>query len=101
MVWDLRGALLKKGEFESARLATFEFRQRVRAFRLLAEAIGEDADELARRTVRTPDDELLATLEADRPDRAGTLAALLAQCQAEARVQLVAELGDPTPTRLL
>lgn len=36
MAWDLRRALLKKGEFESARLIDFEFRERARTMKLLA-----------------------------------------------------------------
>ena len=40
MVFDLRGALLKKEEAESARLMDFEFRLRARTMRLLAARIG-------------------------------------------------------------
>src|SRR3546814_8238077 len=36
MAWDLRRALLKKVEFESARLHDFEFRERARTMKLLA-----------------------------------------------------------------
>src|SRR3546814_10695286 len=36
MAWDLRRALLKKGEFESARLIDFEFRERARTMKLIA-----------------------------------------------------------------
>jgi hypothetical protein len=34
MAWDLRAALLRKEEFESARLTDFDFREMVRAMRL-------------------------------------------------------------------
>ena len=44
MTFDLGKAFAKKGEFESARLADFEFRQRARTFRLMAEKIGREAD---------------------------------------------------------
>lgn len=101
MVWDLRGALLKKGEFETARLAEFAFKHRVRTFRLLAEAIGEDADALARLTVRATDTQMLERMADARPDLAVTLASLHDRCAVEARTQLIAELGDPTPHRLL
>jgi hypothetical protein len=43
MVWDLRRALLKKDEFESARLTDFEFREMLRAIRLLAEEANVEA----------------------------------------------------------
>lgn len=39
MVWDLGKAMRKKEEFESARLVDFEFRQRVRATRLIAQKL--------------------------------------------------------------
>ena len=40
MVFDLGKAMRKKEEFESARLMDFDFRQRVRATRLMARALG-------------------------------------------------------------
>ena len=48
MAWDLRRALLKKEEFESARLMNFEFRQRARATRLLARELGLGDEALVR-----------------------------------------------------
>ena len=101
MVWDLRGALLKKGEFESARLAAFDFKLRVRAFRLLAAKVGEDPDEWTRRTVHKTDSELLEMLAPERPDLAAELPSELERCMVAARRQLIAEEGDPTPHRLL
>ena len=101
MVWDLRGALLKKGEFESARLAEFEFKLRVRSFRLLADRLRQDGDLFAKRTLRETDEELLAALAEACPSRAGELGELFNKVQAEARAALIAELGDPTPNRLL
>src|SRR5690349_16106879 len=58
MVFDLGKAMRKKEEFESARLADFEFRQRARTFRLMAEKIGHKADEarIVAMTARMNDD---------------------------------------------
>ena len=56
MPFDLRRALLRKEEHESARLMEFEFRHRARTFRLMAEALGVDAAEAARLTAGGDDD---------------------------------------------
>jgi hypothetical protein len=97
MVWDLRRALLKKEEFESARLTDFEFREMVRAIRLLAEELGVEVTpvlhELADRGVQAA----LALL-ADGDE--GSIEARYWQARAQARRQLIAERGDPSPHRL-
>src|SRR5689334_7119705 len=59
MAWDLAKAMAKKGEFESARLADFEFRQRARTFRLMAEARGEDPSALVSMIAQKSDDAIL------------------------------------------
>lgn len=100
MVWDLRGALLKKEEFESARLANFEFRQRARAMRLLAVRIGCDPDSIAMRIAEKPDEGILADLAEELARDPQTLVADYIECWVEARAQLVEEIGDPTPQRL-
>ena len=96
MVWDLRGALLKKEEFESARLQNFEFRQRARAMRLLAAELGEDPQRLVVEIAEHDDAAILARLA----ERHGDLAERYGRCRSEARAQLIAEIGDPTPHRL-
>jgi hypothetical protein len=100
MVWDLRGALLKKQEVESARLAEFDFRLRVRTMRLLAPQLGVEEEELVSAIMRKPD----ALVLADLAERLGIEPADLQQrhdaCGITARAQLVDELGDPTPHRL-
>jgi hypothetical protein len=101
MVWDLRGALLKKEERESARLMDFEFRLRARTWRLVAEALGDDANEVARLTAQLDDDGIAAQLATHHPDQAAELPALIQRCAAEARQALIAEIGDPSPYRLL
>jgi hypothetical protein len=92
MVWDLRGALLKKAELESARLDDFEFRLRARTFRLLAEAAGLDAAALVAEIATHRDEAIL--------DRHPELRARYPEAQALARRQLIAERGDPTPYKL-
>lgn len=100
MAFDLRGAMLKKQEFESARLAEFDYRWRARTMRLLAARLDPalSPDEMATETARHEDAAILAELAARYPD-AG-VEALYRQCRAEARRALIEKLGDPTPHRL-
>lgn len=100
MVFDLRGALLKKEEVESARLDDFEFRLRVRTMRLLARAIGEDVDTLVNAVALYDDDHILADLQNTSELPPARLGLNYANCRAEARRQLIAERGDPSPHRL-
>ncbi len=101
MVWDLRGALLKKQEVESARLAEFEFRHRVLTFRMLAREMGLDEAEMARRVASSRPDELLAELAASSEMDGEAFDRLYQRIHADARRQLIAEIGDPSPYRLL
>ena len=101
MVFDLRRAFLKKQEFESARLMDFEFRQRARTFRLLAERLGLDPAALATRTAKGDDASVLGWIEAETKRPRVELVQLHGECSTDARKQLIAELGDPTPHRLL
>ncbi|WP_344696646.1 hypothetical protein [Sphingomonas rosea] len=96
MAWDLRGAFLKKGERESARLADFEFRLRVRTLRLFARELGLDEDETVALVARGDDDAALAALGSgvDLRER-------FAHCRDRARRELIAERGNPAPHRLL
>lgn len=100
MAFDLRGAMLKKQEVESARLAEFDYRWRARTMRLLAARLdaGLSGDEMAAATARHDDDAILAELMARYPD--GGVQQLYDQCRAQARIALIEELGDPTPHRL-
>lgn len=100
MAFDLRAALLRKEEVESARLMDFEFRQRARTFRLLAEALGVGGDELVSEIALSDDAGILDRLVAERRLDRAELGASYARCRAEAYRQLVGELGDPTPHRL-
>lgn len=100
MVWDLRGALLKKQEVETARLADFEFRQRVRGYRLLADELGLEALDLVHAAAERSDGAILPEL-ADRSGRPlDQIRALHAESMTKARRQLLEELGDPAPHRL-
>ncbi|NML04980.1 hypothetical protein [Sphingomonas sp. G-3-2-10] len=96
MVFDLRGALLKKEETESARLVDFEFRLRARTMRLLAPVIGHDPDAMAMRIALQDDEAILIDLAATNPD----IRLRFAEARDEARRQLIAERGDPTPYKL-
>lgn len=103
MVWDLRAALLRKGEVESARLDDFSFRERARAMRLLAGRIdpGLDPLELVMMIAVGEDETNLAKLLDLYPElEPVSLRALYGRCRAEARADLIAEIGDPTPHRL-
>ena len=100
MAFDLRGALLKKQEVESARLAEFDYRWRARTMRVLAAQLdpGLSGDEMAAETARHDDEAILAELAVRYPE-AG-VRQLYDQCRAQARLALIEELGDPTPYRL-
>jgi hypothetical protein len=100
LAFDLRAALLRKQETETARLVDFEFRLRARTMRLLAPAIGEPAEALVALVALHPDEGILERLADARPDRAPELQPLYARARAEARAQLIAEYGDPAPHRL-
>ena len=93
MVFDLRGALLKKAEVESARLDDFEFRLRARTMRLLAPLLGIEVETLVGRIAVEPDEAILASL----PE---TALAWYEEARTEARRQLIEERGDPTPHKL-
>lgn len=100
MVWDLRAALLKKEEFESARLMDFEFRQRARATRLLARMLGLDEEQLVREIAVQDEAGVIAlAAETARVEREA-VAVQYRQCLATARSELISERGDPSPHRL-
>jgi hypothetical protein len=93
--------LLKKQEVESARLADFEFRLRARTMKLLATRLGVEPAVLIALVARHGDDVLLDHVAPLCPGvEIPALHALFDGCRAEARAQLVEELGDPSPYRL-
>ena len=100
MVWDLRGALLKKAELETARLLDFEFRHRVRTMRLLAAELDMDGDDLVRLIVLEADEAILKDLVGKTNLTMSELQDRFKQCATRARAELVAELGDPQPYRM-
>ncbi|WP_408591601.1 hypothetical protein [Novosphingobium sp.] len=100
MVWDLGKAMQKKEEFETGRLLDFAFRQRVRATRLLARKLGMDEASLVDEIALRGDDDLLDQVAERMARSKAEVAGAYGQCLGEARKQLVAELGDPTPHRL-
>lgn len=101
MAFDLRRALLRKEEHESARLMDFEFRHRARTFRLMAEALGVNAEAVVKRIAHSDDDGVLAWLAEQAKRDAMEVRELASRCAARARKELIAEIGDPTPNRLL
>lgn len=100
MAFDLRAALLRKEEMESARLMDFAFRQRARTFRLLAAIVDIDAAALVRETAFHDDAAILDTLANDLAVPRDDLDRHYATCRANAYKELVIELGDPAPHRL-
>jgi exoribonuclease II len=100
MVWDLGKAMQKKEEFESARLMDFEFRQRVRATRLFAQKVGADEAELLDQLVLRKDRTLIQLLAQAMSCSVSDLNEIYESCLGEARLQLISEIGDPTPYRL-
>jgi len=100
MAFDLRRALLGKEDKDSARLMDFEFRQRARTFRLMAEALGIDSAALVRTIALHTDPAILDGLANDLPKSREELGELYVRCRADAHRQLAGELGDPTPHRL-
>lgn len=100
MVWDLRGAMLKKEEMETSRLLDFEFRLRARTMRLLASVCGQDPSELVGQIVMHDDQTILARLAEETGQPVEFVNSRWARCKARARTQLIAERGDPEPHRL-
>lgn len=100
MVWDLGKAMRKKEEFESGRLTDFEFRQRVRATRLFARSLGLNEAELVGEIALRNEEELLDLIVGQSSRSRVDLGRIFENCRGEARQQLIAERGDPTPNRL-
>lgn len=101
MAFDLGAMLRRKGEFETARLDDFEFRQRARTIRLFAERRGLDPAPLLQQTALGDDEKLLAFLtEGLSETDAEALVRDWFAARADAYRQLVEELGDPTPIRM-
>jgi hypothetical protein len=98
--WDLAKALHKKAEVETARLQDFAFHQRARAIGLIARAHGLDPVGLAASLSVCADTRLLHDLAAATGHTPAATAAILAEAMANARRDLIAEQGDPSPHRL-
>ena len=98
MAFDLQKMLHRKGEFESARLDAFAFRVRARTMRGLAERLAIDPEDLVRRIAASEDDAILDGLSAEHG--AGRTHTAYVNARAEAELEAIAELGDPTPVRL-
>jgi hypothetical protein len=90
----------KKEEFESERLMNFEFWQRVRATRLFARQVGLNEETLVGEIAMRGSDDLLDLVAQNASRSRDDIATIYEQCLSEARLQLIAERGDPTPNRL-
>jgi hypothetical protein len=93
MTFDLGNALNRKAEFESARLDDFKFRLRARTMRLLGEALGRDPVPLVAAIAVEDDSSIVASLGPGAEIAYRTAVA-------QARTELIAERGDPSPHRL-
>lgn len=97
MTFDLGKALLRKEEYESARLTEFEFAEMVRALKALTTGLDAAVEPvlgvLAEQGLQ-PALQHLAN-HAGRDVEADYL-----RCRAEARARLIEERGDPSPIRL-
>lgn len=100
MVWDLRTALLRKEEFESARLTDCEFRAMIRAMRLTAAALDVAAGPLLGELAEHGEPAALAWLAGEADRDIAVVDDLYSKSRAEARRQFIAERGDPSPVRL-
>ena len=100
MTWDLRGALLKKGEMESSRLMDFEFRLGARTIRLLAESLGGDCQQFVARIIRHSDEKILQMLALETSQPLDVLKSQWLDCNSKARAALILERGNPAPFKL-
>lgn len=100
MAFDLGLAMRKKEEFESARLMDLKFRLRARAARSLASSLGISATAAASLVAAAPEAELVERLAELAAAPVDVVRQEYQRCLAEARENLVAERGDPTPHRL-
>jgi hypothetical protein len=100
MVWDLRAALLRKEEFESARLTDFEFRETVRALRLTIAELGAEAKPMLHELADHGVEAALAMLAANAGRTEAEVESIYLRARVEARRQLIKERGDPSPVRL-
>lgn len=97
MAFDLGKALLRKEEYESARLTEFEFTEMVRALKALAHDVGAEVEPMLGLLAERGLGAALALLSA----RAGRdIGQDYLHCRAKARARLIEERGDPSPVRL-
>ena len=99
MVLDLGKALLRKEEYESARLTEFEFTEMVRALKALAAEREVPTEPLLGTLIDRGLDAAVASLVDGEAGLQRAWADYL-RLRAIAREQLIAERGDPSPIRL-
>lgn len=107
-MFDLARAFAKKQEVESARLDEYLFRHRARKMRLLAQSLAGrtvgalDPRSLAASVAVQGDEAILEGLRARlaEPMADSEWSRLVLAAESQARLELVAEHGDPEPHRL-
>ncbi|ABD27639.1 hypothetical protein Saro_3204 [Novosphingobium aromaticivorans DSM 12444] len=97
MTFDLGKALLRKEEYESARLTEFDFAEMVRALKALAGELGADVEPMLGILAENGLASALLHLRAIAQRDVG---ADYLRCRAVARAKLIEERGDPSPVRL-
>jgi hypothetical protein len=100
MTWDLAKAMHRKAEFETARLQDFAFRQRARAVSLLARSQGLDPASIVGEIAEHDDAGMIDLFAEHTGLGRAEMAAAYDAALSQARLQLVAERGDPTPHRM-
>jgi hypothetical protein len=100
MNFDLRSAIIKRSEWETARAADFDFRHRARTIGRVAAALGCDAEAWVPLVAELDDAALCSRLAEAAARTLADVTRLHARESAAVRSELVAELGDPTPTTL-
>lgn len=97
MTFDLGKALLRKEEYESARLTEFEFAEMVRALKALAVELAVPVEPMLGVLAERG---LSAALGHLRELAGREVEADYLRCRADARAKLIEERGDPSPVRL-
>ncbi|NKJ43217.1 hypothetical protein [Novosphingobium sp. SG720] len=101
MAFDLRNALLRKEEYESARIAAYDFATTVHALKAVAAQWGQHPVPLLDRMVEQGLAAAL-TMLAGRSGQPGTAVdAQFLRALADARTRWIARHGDPAPVRLV
>ncbi|MCW1987805.1 UNVERIFIED_ORG: hypothetical protein M2348_003555 [Sphingomonas sp. R1F5B] len=100
MAFDLRNALLRKEEYESARLTAFEFAETVRALKAMAADRALHPRPLLDAMVEQGLASALTMIARQAGQSADAVEGAFLRARARARADLIALHGDPSPVRL-